>query len=733
MARQGKVFDGIGEASIAWVSLLPELPELTKSLPSSFNVQLCSPSFTGLFDASSHSFNMIVLDLSLNFNQCIDVAQGVRRGSGHVSMAILALIDSAQLDLAEDFFSAGIDELLSVQNDVLFSQMVIKLLERRRSLSILKHTQRLNKQAQRLVKMAHWQFNLGTKKVTFFNPGVFGFDNEEVHTFSEEEFFQRFDSSFDEAGWASLRRQLKAATLGENLVAEYPWRMPDSSLRLVEAHVSQGIDDDTGRPVINGVCIDITERKDARREIVRLAYFDPVTDAPNRAMMERYLRVLITDAYHRGQRVGFFNIDLDHFSRVNHVLGHLAGDEVLRQVADRLRSKLAPHNRVSKDLLDSLLLDPSALFEFGNSGFARLAADNFGLGVVLDLDDNGESYCDVIMSCFQQPFKFYDQELSITASVGSSYSESAATSVNSLIQQADLALHQAKAQGRNRSSLFSSDVMPSLSRQISFQSELRHALANDEFCLYYQPKFDVASSKLIGFEALLRWRHPRLSLVMPDQFIPLAEETGLIVDIGYKVIREACKQILKFNQAGFNELCFAVNVSGRQLRRQDFVDKVANIIAETGVAPGQLELEVTEGILLAEPEVTARVIEIREMGVLIALDDFGTGYASMSYLVQFPFDTLKIDRSFVSEVSSHPKKAAIVRALTGLAHDLGVIVVAEGVETQTELAVIAELGCDQVQGYLLGRPIPSEQLEGWLSDYHKTRKYNAPNIEKSSH
>ena len=438
-----------------------------------------------------------------------------------------------------------------------------------------------------------------------------------------------------------------------------------------------------------GVHSDITDAKTHQDELARQANHDSLTGLPNRNLLwDR-----IDRACARTQRYGDFAavafLDLDNFKDVNDSLGHSVGDHLLRAVAARLESCLRAMDTV-----------------------ARLGGDEFVL--VLSNHISAQSVAGElrrIVESFSQPFTLDGRDVFVTASVGVALYPQDAKDPESLMKSAELAMYRAKESGRNAYQLYTGDMQTSVTERLALEGKLRHALERGEFSLHYQPQVDLRTNRIFGCEALIRWNQPDLGTVGPAKFIPLAEETGLIVPIGEWVVRTACLQNMAWQNAGLPAITVVVNISARQFREKNLLQAVAKILAETGLDATQLELEVTEGVIMHDAQrVIAALQAFRDMGVRLSVDDFGTGYSSLSYLKRFPVNRLKIDQSFVCDITTNADDAAIAQAVITLGHTMNLRVIAEGVETPEQLAFLRRNQCDEVQGYLFGKPMPADEF-----------------------
>ncbi len=437
---------------------------------------------------------------------------------------------------------------------------------------------------------------------------------------------------------------------------------------------------------------EISERRQAQSKLNYLAYHDPLTGLANRRCFIERLEESLRETAQRGERLAVLFIDLDQFKQVNDSLGHGVGDELLVAVA----SRLAEHVR----LIDML---------------ARLGGDEFICLMEAVRDEREvEVLAQEIIDALEQPFQLGDHELFLTASVGISLFPGDGDSVLALMRNADTAMYRAKFSGRGNYHFYTPDMTQLAQERIQMENLLRRALEHGEFKVHLQPQVDTRSGKLVGAEALVRWESPELGLVMPSRFIPVAEDSGLIVGLGNWVLRETCRQFMNWRESGFELPQVSVNLSVKQLERPEFIDVLDTILADTGMSPSHLKLELTESVVMAVGDSFGLLDKLRSLGISLALDDFGTGYSSLSYLKMLPIQQLKIDRSFVEGIGTNGGDEAIIRTIMELARSLDFEVVAEGVETEEQAAFLAELGCQQLQGYLHGQAVaPAEFRTRW--------------------
>jgi diguanylate cyclase (GGDEF)-like protein/PAS domain S-box-containing protein len=435
--------------------------------------------------------------------------------------------------------------------------------------------------------------------------------------------------------------------------------------------------------------VDITERRKAEARIVYMAHHDGLTNLPNRELYQDRLKQALDQGHAENKRVAVLCVDLDLFKNVNDSFGHPMGDRLLRLVADRLRSQLR-----------------------GNNLVARLGGDEFAVILASDVSPNEASdYAARLIKILSACYDIDGNEVVVGASIGIALSPGDGTTSEELMRNADMALYRAKSDGGGVHRFFEREMDRQAQKRRDMELDLRRAFANGEFELHYQPLVDIAADRISGFESLLRWRHPEKGMISPADFIPVAEDIGLIVALGEWVLREACSEAVKWP----TEVKVAVNLSPVQFRSRNLVQVVISALAHSGLSPRRLELEITESLFLAETEANLAILhQLRELGVSISMDDFGTGYSSLSYLRSFPFDKIKIDRSFVKDLAQRPDCVAIVRAISGLGRSLNITTTAEGVETVDQLDWLRAEGCNEVQGFLFSAAKPAAEVEQLL-------------------
>ena len=507
----------------------------------------------------------------------------------------------------------------------------------------------------------------------------------------------------------SFLRRLKSEKSLTNHETNYRRKNGESAWAMINATL---VDDDSGTAsFIEGTFVDITERKVAEERVQSLAYFDALTGLPNRTLLRDRLSLALAGARRKKSKVALFFLDLDRFKNINDSLGHSAGDLLLKGVAERLKAWGREHDTIARLGGDEFIVVASDVKDIAD---AAVAAQRLMDGLTAEMVIQGHS-------------------LSASCSLGISIYPEHGTDSETLIKHADAAMYTAKDNGRNNFQFFTSDMNAQAVERLNLENTLRTALDRKELFLMYQPQMDIASRKITGIEALLRWQHPKMGLVPPDEFIRTAENSGLIVPIGEWVLRTACSQARKWQDEGLTAVSVAVNVSAVQFRREGFSELIRQVLFETGLAAQYLELEVTESLLLSSADVTLSVLqELKNMGLSLAIDDFGTGYSSLSYLKRFPVSKLKIDRSFVRDVALNPDDAAITTAIISMAKSLNLKVIAEGVEDEAQMSFLRAHHCDEIQGYYFSKPLVADEVADKLRAEHSEARVKSQASGKQS-
>ena len=559
--------------------------------------------------------------------------------------------------------------------------------------------------AQQIAGLGSWEWDISSDKLQWsdavyriFHIDPIGFDGT-YHAFLNS--VHPLDKELVNAALETAISQKKPYSVDHQIL------LPNGDERHVhtEAEVTY---DKTGHPYrLSGTVQDITERKLDEERIKKLAFYDSLTGLPNRVLFKENLEHALAHAERKKRRVATLFLDLDRFKWINDTMGHSVGDKLLQEFAARLSGSVRKIDSVTRGILSDSCYP-----------IARLGGDEFT--IILDDICQTQDAAVVarrIITEVARPFILEGQETCLTVSIGISIYPDDGCDIVTLIKHADTAMYHAKDQGKNNFQFYTSAMTENACELLRLENQLRRALERGEFTLCYQPQVDLESGRVECLEALLRWNNPELGQVPPSTFIPLAEETGLILAIDAWVMMQACRQIKEWEVLGLSGVRVAVNVSGQNFLQKSLPETTRGILAATGIRPECLELELTEGVLMRNgAETIATLGELKAMGLTLAIDDFGTGYSSLSYLKRFRLNTLKIDRSFIQDLTSDQDSAAIVTALIALASSMKMSVVAEGVETPEQLALLRELGCRQIQGYLYSRPLSREDATRLLRE-----------------
>ncbi|OOY96981.1 hypothetical protein BOW22_11360 [Solemya velum gill symbiont] len=514
----------------------------------------------------------------------------------------------------------------------------------------------------------------------------------EISGYSEEEVIgenprmwksEQHDESFYQTIWASLREtgRWQGEIWNHRKNGDvYPAWMTIDTIRDEKGQLDQFV----------SVYSDISAIKESEERLQFLAHHDPLTKLPNRLLFSARLEHALQHAHRQNELVAVMFLDLDNFKQINDGLGHPVGDKVLQKVARRLSAIMRDEDTV-----------------------ARMGGDEFAL-VLGDISDSmgASQVASKVLSVFEAPLEIDHHRLYVTSTLGISLYPSDGENVATLLKNADTAMYHAKEEGKNQFCFYTDDLNSEALEKLNLENDLREALNNDEFEVYYQPQYELSSGRLTGAEALIRWNHKELGLVPPDEFIPMAESNGLIIPIGRWIMKQACSQVKTWQEAGFDIDRIGVNVAGQQIQNSDIVETVKDVLKETKLEPACLELEITESFIMQQAEKAISTLEeLRKIGVALAIDDFGTGYSSLSYLKRLPIDRLKIDRSFIKDIPYDSDGVAITKAIIALGKSMQLNVIAEGIETDEQHDFLTEKGCDEVQGYLYSRPLNAQEIE----------------------
>lgn len=671
-----------------------------------FTVIEAMDAVTGVSLFKEHRPDIVLLDVEMpgkdGYTACREIRSLVE-GKHTPIVMMTGYEDPESVDRAYD--SGATDFVSKPMNFAILVHRIKHLIRASETSDQLRRSRASLAQAQRIAKLGSWELDLQTECLTLTDEAARLINCDKNRT--DINISTIIDAVCEQVRECYENTFTAALKSGRNFDFDFPLKGNGEATVYIhqETLFERGQD---GTPIrALGTFQDITESRSAQERIRQLAYFDPVTGLPNRShFMDKLSEMLALAARHKRVMALMF-VDLDQFKRVNDSWGHHVGDQLLLQVSQRLYNSLRTCDVISR-------------FDDGDrSQLARLGGDEFV--VLLSEIKQPEDTTIVarrLTTELKRPFLIEDTEVHISASIGISCYPNDGTDEQSLLRHADTAMYQVKEQGRNSFRFYESSMNKRTIERLSLENNLRRGLECGEFELHYQPKIAHDRTSIVGAEALLRWRHPDVGLVSPAEFIEVAEESGLIIPLGNWVLNQACKQISRWKDVLNEGFQISINISPVQFQQRDFLNVVKNTLIDNNTDPRRIQIEITERMLIEDTDrMIALLNSLREMGIEIAIDDFGTGYSSLSYLKRLPIDILKIDRSFVREMSVDDRDAGIISATITLSHHLGLRVTAEGVETKAQLDHLLEFGCDELQGYYFCAPVPADEFIRWITEY----------------
>jgi len=657
-----------------------------------------------------HEPDLIIMDAVMPVMDGFDSIARLREFGSGVHVPILMITGLDDLDSITRAYDVGATDFLTKPiNFFILPYRVQYMLRAKATADALRASQAKLDNAQRIARLGHWEWHPESGALS-----------------GSREFGRILGLSAGElvGGWEAFialalegdREELSVAmrlAVSEGRAVSLEFRLDDETShdrRTVRLEAEPGTGDGDACSHMLGTLQDITERTDAQAQIHTLAYYDLVTGLPNRAQLHEQLRLVLKAAVRASEEFALLFLDLDHFKQVNDTLGHDAGDDLLRQVAGRLLSVVRESDTIGRPGTDR-----------GDDGpehtVARLGGDEFV--VLLGRIGRAEGAARVarrIADAIGEPYTIGETEVVVTTTIGIAVHPADGEDAETLLKHADVAMYHAKERGRNGYQFYSRGIHEKALERFSMERELREGIEAGQLALVYQPKVRLADGSVCGAEALVRWNHPEKGEVNPAEFIPLAEETGLILSIGQWVLKEACAQRQRWTEAGMSAFPIAINCSAVQFTRGDVIGDIDQAIDGSGLDPRWLEVELTESLLLQDIDAGMAALErMKRLGIQVAIDDFGTGFSSLSYLKRLPVDKLKVDQSFVKDLATDSGDAAIVSAIVTLSRNLGLTVVAEGVETTQQYDILRGYGCHEAQGYLIGWPMPVDAFEHWVA------------------
>lgn len=640
--------------------------------------------------------DLILLDVGLPDRSGFDVCQTIRELPGGDTVPIVIMTGKSDPETINAAYTHGASDFtVKPLNWTVLCKRIGLLIAADRAQRRLAASKMKLEKTERIARLGTWEFDLATQQISTSKETVRILGADESDSTSLEALLRTIHP-LDKKKTTETLRRIVAELRETELEHRVLW--PDGSVRTVQ-YRTQVRRDTAGRAVtLHGVIRDVTDLRRAEEKIQHLANYDRLTGLPNRHMFLELLESTLARAERSDAMTAVAYLDLDRFKKINDTLGPEVGDELLTHVADRLRISLRKGDYLVREMSPRV---------------ARWGGDKF-LVLLSDLEDVDGAAKAVhrLLTQLAIPFSVAAREFFLTASAGIAVFPPDGRGGYELLQHAESAMYHAKDLGRNRFQFYSDWMNAASARKLDLESELHKAITLNQLHLNYQPVLDLETRRVIGVEALLRWTHPEFGEISPEEFIPIAEAAGPIVQIGEWVLETACREVQGWLEAGMAPMRLAVNLSKHQLHEDDFVAKAAKLLERTGFDPSQLDVELTErGVALDDHRAVAALQGLKKLGVRIAVDDFGTGNAALSYLKAFPFDILKIDRSFVRGIDLDSSDAAIISAVLAMARKLGLEAIAEGVESEEQLAYLRGQGCDAVQGYLFSRPLRPERFE----------------------
>lgn len=658
-----------------------------------------------------HDPDIIIMDAVMPVMDGFDAISGIRQlnGGEHVPILMITGLDDLN-SITRAYDEGATDFLTKPVNFFILPHRVQYMLRSKLTADELRSSQAKLDNAQRIARLGNWEWCLNSND--FFWSTEFGrvvcFEND-----SNLKTWPDFLLHIDEPDRSNVQlvaeqsvEERQAFNVEFSIVS---W--VDGSTRRLRLEAEPHCQESGDCSHVLGTVQDITERINAQKQIHNLAYYDLVTGLPNRAQLSEQLRYTLKLSKRNNSKFSVLFLDLDHFKQVNDTLGHDAGDELLRQVANRLTSVVRETDMISGGDADD---------SESRHTVARLGGDEFVvlLGVINRAEDAAR-VAERIAQAVGIPYELGMNKVNVTTTIGISVYPADGDDFESMMKSADVAMYHAKESGRNGYQFYSRSIHEEALSRFSLEADLRVAIETEQLTVAYQPKINMRTGELSGIEALTRWVHPEKGIMNPSEFIPLAEETGLIIPLGRWVLRTACEQMQRWVKAGWPPMVMAVNCSSVQFTKSNVIADINEAISASGLDPKHLEIELTESLLLQDGEKGIQIIkDMKALGIQVAIDDFGTGFSSLSYLKRLPVDKLKIDKSFVDDLVKDTGDAAIVTAIITLSHNLNLTVVAEGVETQEQYDILRDFNCNEAQGYLISCPLEIADFESWLNEYH---------------
>ncbi|MDH3744922.1 MAG: EAL domain-containing protein [Acidobacteriota bacterium] len=647
--------------------------------------------------------DLLLLDVKMPVMNGFETCKCLRASAAGRFTPVLMMTGLDDISAIEQAYETGATDFINKPiNWVILGHRVEYMLRASRFAEELRDSQTKLANAQRIASLGYWELDFATEELTYSNEIC------EIFGVTREELGNRIDSLLDRVhaddriAVDEFRRILGERRDGGEL--EYRIVKPQGGVSCVRQQV-EFVRDENGNVVSGtGTLQDISERRDAEEKIRLLAHYDSLTGLPNRELFLERLDIALATAKRHERMTAILFLDLDRFKRINETLGHSAGDLLLSEVAARLVRCVRSTDVLSRASAG----EPAQLVSrFGGDEFVVMLSE-------LTRIEDAATVARRMVVALKESFSIAGQEVFAGASIGIAINPYDGDSVEALVKNADTAMSFAKSEGTDSYRYYTQSMNAKALERLALETSLRGALERDEFELHYQPQLDLASGRVLGAEALVRWNHPEEGLLLPGAFITLAEESGLILPVGDWVLEEGCRQAKEWHDAGHTSLRVAINLSSRQFDRWSFPGTVAEVLERTGVEPGLVDLELTESALMKEEETTKALGALKEYGIRVSIDDFGTGYSSLAYLMRLPLDALKIDRCFLEGVPYDTDQAALVDAIMAMARSLKLDVIAEGIENEAQLSFLRKRGCRNGQGFLFSKALPANEFLEYL-------------------
>ncbi len=645
---------------------------------------------------------LILVDLQMpgmdGYTFCKSV-RSVPQGQDIPIVVVTGLDDVESIERAYD--CGATDFIIKPIRWSVFRHRIQYILRSSKAMQSAQRSSNLLAEAQRVAKLGNWTWDLDNQKLFVSEESyrIFG-----VPRVDPGVFHKLLLNSVDKDDKNGFDIAVQKASDGETLDYAFQARLPNGETKTILMHLDSSTEHLEPDHRIFGTIQDITEQRKAEESIRQLAYYDSITGLPNRDLFKEHLSMALHQAERNKEKIAVMFLDLDNFKRVNDSLGHEAGDRLLKTISERLDESLRSTDLAARDMGDM------------NSSLARLGGDEFtvmlsGLHGIEHVEMIGQR----ILERIAEPIMLSGNRVCVSSSIGVAIYPEDGEDLDTLLRNADAAMYEVKSQGRNGVFFYDNVLRQQSHDRVQLESELHTAIEEDQLTLFYQPKVDAETCQVLGFEALIRWIHPERGMVSPIDFIPVAEESGLIIPMGAWVIKTACRQYQAWRKLTDSEFSVSVNLSAHQFADEHLLTTIRDILLETEMPAQYLEFEITETVLMQDADTAMRILDqMKVMGLKVSIDDFGTGYSSISYLKHFPADVLKIDRAFVKDLPHDEQDATITNAIILLAKALNMGLVAEGVETEAQLQWMREKGCDQIQGYLFSPPVPPEKAGAML-------------------